>query len=145
MSSRQSDFKKSFQISIQSILTAASKEDVHGAFSMRSNAEKESLYRLFIQVSKAMHENIAEQFESKCQESQVFTAFDKIEHLVEEQTLDILHADESNIKDIKEKLSTIKMDEIQYLQSLLQKVEEQNRSMENQIQSLKKNQDQTML
>ncbi|KAL0928161.1 hypothetical protein M5K25_000029 [Dendrobium thyrsiflorum] len=143
MGSRQADFKKSFQVSVQSILTAASKEDVHGAFSMHSNAEKEGLYRFFIQVSKNLHENIAERFESICQERQVFTAFDKIEHLVEEQTLDPLHADESNIKDIKERVSTIKMDEIQYLQSLLQKVEEQNSSMENQIQLLKKNQNQT--
>ncbi|KAH0470311.1 hypothetical protein IEQ34_000034 [Dendrobium chrysotoxum] len=54
MGSRQSDFKKSFQISIQSILTAASKEDVDGAFLMHSNAEKESLYRLFIQVNNLL-------------------------------------------------------------------------------------------
>ncbi|XP_020582675.1 uncharacterized protein LOC110026168 [Phalaenopsis equestris] len=92
MGSRQLDFIKSFQISIQSILTAVSKEDMYAEFSMFSKAEKESLYHLLVQVSKALHQNIAELFESKCQESQVLTAFDKIEHLLEEQTLDRANA-----------------------------------------------------
>ncbi|KAK8962860.1 hypothetical protein KSP40_PGU008646 [Platanthera guangdongensis] len=43
------------------------------------------------------------------------------------------------IKDVKEKVFTLKMDEIQYLKSLLQQVEEQNSDMESQIQSLKQN------
>ncbi|KAK8936903.1 hypothetical protein KSP39_PZI012472 [Platanthera zijinensis] len=139
MGSRHLDFKKSFQISIQPLLTAVSKEDLHGEFAICTNIEKENLYRLFIQVTKLLHENIAEQFESRCQETQVSSTFDKVELLVEEQTLDTLPADDACIKDVKEKLSTLKMDEIQYLKSLLQQVEEQNSGMESQIQSLKQN------
>ncbi|PKA47800.1 hypothetical protein AXF42_Ash020203 [Apostasia shenzhenica] len=140
MSSQFIDLKKSFRISIQSLLTALSKEDVHGAFSMHTNAEKECLHRLLILVIKALHKNLEEKFEFECQERQVWAIFDKLERLVEEQKLDTLHADETFIRDLKEKVSTVKMDEIQNLKSLLQKVEEQNTSMEAQIQSLKETQ-----
>ncbi|KAG0457567.1 hypothetical protein HPP92_022724 [Vanilla planifolia] len=141
MSSRQLDFKKSFQISIQSVLAAFSKEDVHGAFPKCTNSEKESLYHLLIQVTRTLHENLEEQFESTCRESQVLAAFDKIEQLVEEQKLDILYANETKVLDAKDKLLKVKMDELQHLKSLLQKVEEQNSSMETKIQSLERRQD----
>lgn len=139
MSSRYLNLKKSFHLGIRSLLTAFSKEDVHNAFSTFSEAERERLFRIFVQVIKSLHGNIEEEFEATCQETQVGTILDKIEQLVEEQYLDVLSKDKSreNITDVKEKISRAKQDEIQYLTGLLEKTEEENNVMRKQIESLK--------
>ncbi|XP_073106489.1 uncharacterized protein [Elaeis guineensis] len=119
MSSRHLNLKKSFKLGIRSLLTAFSKEDVHKAFSTFTDAERDSLYCIFIQVIKSLHENIEEEFESICHETEVGTALNMVEHLVEEHNLDILSSDKTNIEDIREKITKAKKDEIQHLTSLL--------------------------
>ncbi|KAJ6809455.1 uncharacterized protein M6B38_160790 [Iris pallida] len=98
---RYLNLKKSFHLGARSLLTAFSKEDVDKAFSTFSDAERERLYRMFVQVVKSLHENIEEEFESICQETQVEVVLDKIEQIVEEQSLDILPKDKDNIGDVK--------------------------------------------
>ncbi|XP_010243126.1 PREDICTED: uncharacterized protein LOC104587279 isoform X3 [Nelumbo nucifera] len=90
---RHLNLKKSFKLGIRSLLTACSKEDFSKAFSMFNNAEQEGLHRLFLQVITSMHENIEEQFESICRETEVGTILDIVEQFVEEQTLDTLSTD----------------------------------------------------
>ncbi|XP_010942714.1 uncharacterized protein [Elaeis guineensis] len=127
MSSRHLNLKKSFKLGIRSLLTAFSKEDVHKAFSTFTDAERDSLYCIFIQ----------EEFESICHETEVGTALNMVEHLVEEHNLDILSSDKTNIEDIREKITKAKKDEIQHLTSLLLWAEEQNDNMKARIKSLK--------
>ncbi|XP_008776753.2 uncharacterized protein LOC103696811 [Phoenix dactylifera] len=137
MSSRDLNLKKSFKLGIRSLLTAFSKEDVHKAFSTFTDAERDSLYRMCIQVIKSLHENIEEEFESICHETEVGTTLDMVEQLAEEHHLDILSSDKTNIEDIGEKITKAKKDEIQHLTSLLQRAEEQNDNMKARIKSLK--------
>ncbi|XP_010243125.1 PREDICTED: uncharacterized protein LOC104587279 isoform X2 [Nelumbo nucifera] len=116
---RHLNLKKSFKLGIRSLLTACSKEDFSKAFSMFNNAEQEGLHRLFLQVITSMHENIEEQFESICRETEVGTILDIVEQFVEEQTLDTLSTDKTNIDVVEQELSRAKKDEIQYLTSML--------------------------
>ncbi|ONK55579.1 uncharacterized protein A4U43_UnF1440 [Asparagus officinalis] len=139
-SSRYSNLKKSFHLGARSLLTAFSKEDVDKVFSTFTEAERERLYRMIIQVIKSLHENIEDEFESICQETQVGAVLDKIEQLIEEQNLDILSTDRKNIDDVKEKISRAKLDEVKYLTNLLEKAEEQNNIMSARIRSLKERQ-----
>ncbi|THU62371.1 hypothetical protein C4D60_Mb01t04430 [Musa balbisiana] len=141
MSSRHSNLKKSFKLGIRSLLTAFSKEDVEKAFPAITNSERESLYLMFVQVLKSLHENIEEEFESICQETEVGKTLDIIEQLVEEHTLDVLAADKTDIGGITEKILKAKKDEIQCLTSLLQKVDDYNSVMKARIESLKTSQD----
>ncbi|CAL9049209.1 uncharacterized protein LOC135608349 [Musa acuminata AAA Group] len=141
MSSRHSNLKKSFKLGIRSLLTAFSKEDVEKAFPTITNSERESLYLMFVQVLKSLHENIEEEFESICQETEVGKTLDMIEQLVEEHNLDVLAADKTDIGGITEKILKAKKDEIQDLTSLLQKVDDYNNVMKARIESLKTSQD----
>ncbi|CAD5183412.1 uncharacterized protein LOC135633029 [Musa acuminata AAA Group] len=141
MSSRHSNLKKSFKLGIRSLLTAFSKEDVEKAFPTITNSERESLYLMFVQVLKSLHENIEEEFESICQETEVGKTLDIIEQLVEEHNLDVLAADKTDIGGITEKILKAKKDEIQDLTSLLQKVDDYNNVMKARIESLKTSQD----
>ncbi|XP_020249716.1 uncharacterized protein LOC109827160 isoform X2 [Asparagus officinalis] len=118
-SSRYSNLKKSFHLGARSLLTAFSKEDVDKVFSTFTEAERERLYRMIIQVGAVL---------------------DKIEQLIEEQNLDILSTDRKNIDDVKEKISRAKLDEVKYLTNLLEKAEEQNNIMSARIRSLKERQ-----
>ncbi|CAL9174591.1 unnamed protein product [Musa hybrid cultivar] len=141
MSSRHSNLKKSFKLGIRSLLTAFSKEDVEKAFPTITNSERESLYLMFVQVIKSLHENIEEEFESICQETEVGKTLDIIEQLVEEHNLDVLAADKTDIGGITEKILKAKKDEIQDLTSLLQKVDDYNNVLKARIESLKTSQD----
>ncbi|URD75397.1 hypothetical protein MUK42_24851 [Musa troglodytarum] len=141
MSSRHSNLKKSFKLGIRSLLTTFSKEDVEKAFPTITNSERESLYLMFLQVIKSLHENIEEEFESICQETEVGKTLDIIEQLVEEHNLDVLAADKTDIGGIREKILKAKKDEIQYLTSLLQKVDDHNNVMKARIELLKTSQD----
>lgn len=137
MGSRHANLNKSFQIAVRSLLTSLSKEDVRKAFSTFTNAERESLYRMFVQVIKSMHESIEEEFESISQETKVGSTLDMIEQLVEEQSLDFISADKTNIGDAKERASRAKMDEIQHLTNLLEKAEEQKNTLKAHREHLK--------
>ncbi|XVE99981.1 hypothetical protein REPUB_Repub03eG0246800 [Reevesia pubescens] len=76
-------------------------------------------------------------FESLCLEMQVGTALDTVEQLVEEQSLDPLFSDKTNVMDAVHNLSTGKKAEIQYLRGLLERAEEHNRVVQAQVDLLK--------
>ncbi|ESQ55440.1 hypothetical protein EUTSA_v10026808mg, partial [Eutrema salsugineum] len=78
------------------------------------------------------------EFDAQCHEHQVGPILDKVEQLVEEQSLDPLFTDKTNVMDIANELTTAKKSEIQKLTALLQMAEEQNRQMEARISLLRK-------
>ncbi|KAJ0043390.1 hypothetical protein Pint_19464 [Pistacia integerrima] len=93
--SRQSDLNKSFKLAIRSLLTTCSKEEFSKAFNNFTASEQDSLHRLFIQfqVITSLHENIEDEFQSLCLETQVGNTLDTVEQLVEEKGLDPLSSD----------------------------------------------------
>ncbi|KAL1224724.1 hypothetical protein V5N11_027886 [Cardamine amara subsp. amara] len=135
---RQSDLKKSFKSALRSLLTACSKHDFYDIFSKFSKAEQELLYRLYTQVVVNLHQTLEDEFDAQCHETQVGPILDTVEQLVEEQSLDPLFSDKTNVMDIANDLTTAKKSEIQKLSSLLQRAEEQNRQMEARIDLLRK-------
>ncbi|CAA7054892.1 unnamed protein product [Microthlaspi erraticum] len=143
---RQSDLRKSFKSAVRSLLSACSKQDFLDIFSKFSGAEQKLLYRLYTQVIVNLHQTIEltfspllqDDFDAQCQEFQVGTILDKVEQLVEEQSLDPLFSDKTNVMDIASDLTTAKKSEIQKLSGLLQTAEEQNRQMEARISLLRR-------
>ncbi|KAJ4952585.1 hypothetical protein NE237_029417 [Protea cynaroides] len=135
---RQMNLKKSFKLGIRSLLTTCSKEEFSKAFSTFNRVEQDGLHRLFMQVITSLHENIEEEFESICLETQVGTTLDTVEQLVEEQSLDTLFSDKTNVGEVKQELSKAKKDEIQYLMKMLDGAVEQNHLMRVCVESLKK-------
>ncbi|XP_058088123.1 uncharacterized protein LOC131235045 [Magnolia sinica] len=138
---RHSNLKKSFKRGILSLLTACSKEEFNKAFSTFNSAEQEGLHRLFIQVITSLHDNIEEEFDSICLETQVGNTLDTVEQLVEEQSLDILSADKTNLGDLKEEVTRAKKNEIHQSTSMLEKAVEQNHLVRARVESLKDGQD----
>ncbi|EOA17520.1 hypothetical protein CARUB_v10005853mg [Capsella rubella] len=134
---RQSDLKKSFKSAIRSLLTACSKQDFLEIFSRFSVAEQETLYRLYNQVVVSLHQTLEDEFDEHCHESQVGPILDTVEQLVEEQNLDPLFSDKTDVMAIANDLTTAKKNEIQKLTVLLQRAEEQNRQKEARIHLLK--------
>ncbi|KAJ6711148.1 POLYAMINE-MODULATED FACTOR 1 [Salix purpurea] len=136
-SRRQSDLNRSFKLAIRSLLTSCSKQELAKAFSNFSNAEQESLHRLFIQVITSLHKMVEDEFESLCLETQVGTALETVEQLVEEKNLDPLFSEKSNIMDAVQNLSMAKRNEIHYLMGMLEKAEEQNRCLQDRVELLR--------
>ncbi|KAK2989927.1 hypothetical protein RJ640_013851 [Escallonia rubra] len=112
--------------------------DFFEAFPTFTNSEQERLYRLFLQVITSLRENAQDEFESTCIETQVGSTLDTVEQLVEEQNLDPLFPNKTNIRDTAHSLSAAKKDEIQYLTSILKKAEEQKNINKARIELLKK-------
>ncbi|XP_042483225.1 uncharacterized protein LOC122063586 [Macadamia integrifolia] len=135
---RQINLMKSFKLGIRSLLTTCSKEEFFKAFSTFNRVEQEGLHRLFIQVVTSLHENIEEEFELLCLETQAGATLDTVEQLVEEQSLDTLFAHKTNVGEVKQELSKAKKDEIQYLMKMVDSVVEQNHLMRARVESLKK-------
>ncbi|XP_057468575.1 uncharacterized protein LOC130757759 isoform X2 [Actinidia eriantha] len=125
--SRQSNLKMSFKMGSRSLLTTCSKEEFSKAFATFTNAEQEALHRLFIQVITSLHEDI-----------EAGTILDTVEQIVEEQNLDPLHSDKTDVGDAWRNLSTVKKNEIQHLMGILQMAEEQKRVMRARVDQLKK-------
>ncbi|KAG8645494.1 hypothetical protein MANES_10G067900v8 [Manihot esculenta] len=125
--SRYSDFTKSFKLAIRSLLTSCSKEEFIKAFSNFSSAEQESLHRLFVQVITSLHKMI-----------EVGTTLDTVDQLVEEQSLDPLFSNKTNVMDVACNLSIAKKNEIQCLTSILERAEEQNSLIQARLEQLKK-------
>ncbi|KAJ9185030.1 hypothetical protein P3X46_004707 [Hevea brasiliensis] len=136
--SRYSDFTKSFKLAIRSLLTSCSKEEFVIAFSNFSSAEQESLHRLFIQVITSLHKMIEDEFESLSLETQVGTTLYTVDQLVEEQYLDPLFLNKTNVMDVACNLSRAKKNEIQFLMGMLEKAEEQNSLIRARLEQLKK-------
>uniref|UniRef100_I1JCE6 Uncharacterized protein n=1 Tax=Glycine max TaxID=3847 RepID=I1JCE6_SOYBN len=124
--SRFSNLNKSFKYSLRSLLTSCSKEEFYKAFSSFSNIEKELLHRLFLQVITSLHENL-----------EAGATLDAVEKIVEEQDLDVLFSDRSNIMDVAENLSMAKKNEIQHLKHMVQLGEEHNQMLRTRLQLLK--------
>lgn len=136
------NLKKSFRQAVRSLLTAFPFEDFPKAFPRFTGAEQECLYHLYIQVITSLHENMQDEFHSLCDETQVGTILDTVEHLVEQQSLDPLSSDKTNVGHLKHDLLAIKQNEIHLLESLLQKVEDQKHSTKARIKLLRnKNED----
>ncbi|CAB78937.1 putative protein [Arabidopsis thaliana] len=113
--SRRTHLKKSFKSTLRHLLTACSK-----------------------QVVVNLHQTIEEEFDEQCHETQVGPILDTVEELVEEQSLDPLFSDKTDVMAIAYDLTTSKKNEIQKLTVLLQRAEEQNRQKEARISMLKK-------
>ncbi|KAJ8774132.1 hypothetical protein K2173_009563 [Erythroxylum novogranatense] len=158
---RQVDLVKSFKLAVRSLLTCCSAQDFSDAFSSFSGIEQQRLRRLFIQafhsvllmflcfpfsqfppnilqVITSLHPLIEEEFESLCLETQVGTALDRVEQLVEEQSLDPLSSEKTNVSVVARDLWTTKENEIRQLQGILERAEEQNCLIRSQIELLKK-------
>ncbi|XP_017215131.1 uncharacterized protein LOC108193095 [Daucus carota subsp. sativus] len=138
-SSRKSNLKKSFKLALRSLLTTPSlqPQEFSKAFPKFSSAEQERLHRLFIQVISSLHGNIEDDFESLCDETQVGTILDMVDQVVEEQSLDPLYPDKTNVGDVGRSLSEVKKNEIQHMTYLLEKAEEEKRKIGARIDHLK--------
>ncbi|XP_062146024.1 uncharacterized protein LOC133854019 [Alnus glutinosa] len=137
MGTRHSDLKKSFKLAVRSLLTACSNHEFCKAFPSFTSAEQQHLHRLFIQVITSLHENIEDEFESLCLETQVGATLDSVEQLVEEQGLDPLFLNKTNVMDVAQNLSTAKKNEIQFLTSMLDMAEEQNSLIRTRVEHLR--------
>ncbi|XP_020210232.1 uncharacterized protein LOC109795203 [Cajanus cajan] len=135
--SRFSNLNKSFKYSLRSLLTSCSKEEFFKAFSSFSNNEKELLHRLFLQVITSLHQNIEDGFETVCLQTQAGATLDAVEEIVEEQDMDVLFSDRSNIMDVAENLSMEKKNEIQHLMNMIQMGEEHNQMLRTRLQQLR--------
>ncbi|CAM8885283.1 unnamed protein product [Rhodiola kirilowii] len=127
---RKTNFKRSFKLSVHSLLTSCSKEQFSAAFSGFSTTEQTQLHRLFIK----------DEFESFCLETQVDDSLDAVEHLIEESNMDPLFSNQSNLGQIGEDLLVKKKNEIQYLKNLLEKAEEQRNIIKARVEQLKEQQ-----
>ncbi|KAI3910465.1 hypothetical protein MKX01_034859 [Papaver californicum] len=134
---RELKLKKAFKLIARTLLTACSREEFLEALSAFRRAKQDVLYQLFIHVIAELHENIEEDFESICTETQVAATFDKVEQLEEEQKLGSLAQNKTNLLDVKQELLRAKKAEICYLTSALEKAVEQNLQMKTHIESLK--------
>ncbi|XP_010449369.1 PREDICTED: uncharacterized protein LOC104731636 isoform X3 [Camelina sativa] len=113
---RQTSVKNLFKSALRCLLTACSRQDFFDILSKFSGGEQERLYRLYTQVGPIL---------------------DTVEQLIEEQHLDPLFSDETDVMAIANDLTTVKKNEIQRLTALLQRAEEQNRQKEARISLLK--------
>ncbi|XP_009132710.1 uncharacterized protein LOC103857288 isoform X1 [Brassica rapa] len=134
---RQSDLKQSFRKAVRYLLTACSREDFLEIFSKFDVAEQNRLYWLTTQVIVNLHQSLEGAFDAQCQAFQVGPILDKVEQMVEEQSLDPLCSDKSNVMDLANDLTTAKKSEIQRLTALIQRAEEHNRQMEARIRLLR--------
>ncbi|KAJ4845833.1 hypothetical protein Tsubulata_015049 [Turnera subulata] len=136
--SRQWDLRESFNLAIRSLLTSCSNQEFTKAFSRFSKAEQASLHRLFIQVITSLHKMVEEEFESLCLETQVGTALDVVEQLVEEESLDALASQKTNVMDAARNVSMAKENEIAFLAQMLERAEKQNQLFRDRMELLKK-------
>ncbi|XP_076947234.1 uncharacterized protein LOC143619101 [Bidens hawaiensis] len=137
-SSGENNLKRSFKLGLHAILTTCSKEEFCKAFPRFNQAEKELLHRLYIQVIVSVHQNIEDEFEALCEETKVGDILGRVEELVEEQTLDPLYPEKTNLNDVAHVLSTLKKNEIQSLTTLLHESEAQNQSLGRRVELLRK-------
>ncbi|KAK1439491.1 hypothetical protein QVD17_05310 [Tagetes erecta] len=135
---RQSELKRSFNLALHALLTTCSKEEFCKAFPRFTQAEKERLHQLYIKVIVSLHENIEDEFEALCEDTKVGDILGTIEELVEEQTLDPLYPDKTNLNDVAQVLLTLKKNEIQNLTTMLEKSEAQNKVLRSRVELLQK-------
>ncbi|KAG2680061.1 hypothetical protein I3843_11G080600 [Carya illinoinensis] len=113
---RHSDLKKSFKLALRSLLTACSNQEFCNAFPRFTAAEQQPLHRLFIQVGATL---------------------DSVEQLVEEQSLDSLFLNKTNVMDVAGNLSIEKKNEIQLLTGMLDMAEKRNSLIRARVEHLR--------
>ncbi|KAL2517320.1 embryo defective [Abeliophyllum distichum] len=128
--SRQLNLKKSFKRALHSLLTACPKE----FYCSRARTPPPAVH----QVINSLHEDIEEEFESICLETQAGTVLDSVEELVEEHSLDPLLSEKSNVGATAQNLSEAKKNELHYLMGMLQKAEEHKRDIGARLELLKR-------
>ncbi|CAN6448919.1 unnamed protein product [Victoria cruziana] len=131
------NLRKSFKLAIHPLLTACSREGFDSVFSVLDESERQTLHKLLMKVIASLHESVQEEFESICHETKVHTAFELVEQLVEEQSLDTLHAEKTNLVQVREQLMKTKLDEIHCLRTMLAKAGERNCLLRSRLESLK--------
>ncbi|KMT03807.1 hypothetical protein BVRB_8g189510 [Beta vulgaris subsp. vulgaris] len=136
--SKHSNLNKSFGQCLRFLLTAFPFEDFSKAFPRFTGAEQQRLYQLYVQVITSLHENLQDEFESICHETQVGTILDTVEHFVEQQSLDPLCSQKTNLAQLKHDLLASKKNEVRSLEEILDKVEDQKHSIKARIKVLKK-------
>ncbi|KAF5817160.1 putative nuclear MIS12/MIND complex subunit PMF1/Nnf1 protein [Helianthus annuus] len=134
----ESDLKRSFKLGLHGLLTTCSKEEFCKAFPGFTIAEKERLHHLYIQVIVSLHKNIEDEFEALCEETKVDDILGSVEELVEEQTLDPLYLDKTNLNTVAQALSTLKKNEIRNLTTMLEKSEAHNNLLRSRVELLQK-------
>ncbi|KAM3289378.1 putative protein isoform X1 [Capsicum chacoense] len=135
---RYTNLKYAFDLGIHSLLTSCSKEAFCKAFPNFAPVQVDRLHRLFIQVLTSLHEDIQDEFESLCVETRAGPTLNMVEQLVEEQNLDPLFPEKSNVEEVTHYLSEAKQNEISYLTTMLETAEEQKRAITSRLEVLKK-------
>ncbi|GLJ48759.1 hypothetical protein SUGI_1028330 [Cryptomeria japonica] len=138
---RVSRLRQSYTFATHSLLKACSKEEFLKIVSSFKQSYQETLYQLYLKIIASMHENIQDEFESICQETQVMAALGTIEQLIENKKFDVLHEDNTSVNDVKQEIAKRKLCEIHYLKNMLEKVQEQNEKDEKYLEVLRKSVD----
>ncbi|XP_030540271.1 uncharacterized protein LOC115748042 isoform X2 [Rhodamnia argentea] len=141
--SARSKVDKSFKRALLPLLSTGSMEEIRKAFPSFSSNDQEHLQQLFIKVITSLHGHIEDVFQSLCDEMKVGTVLDTVEQLVEEQSLDLLKSDKTNVLDIARDLSISKQNEIQHLREVLEKAEEHNLRICARLELIKKGKQQS--
>ncbi|KAF3332715.1 hypothetical protein FCM35_KLT02292 [Carex littledalei] len=100
--------------------------------------------RLLVACSREVESlpyNLERALDEICDVTKVGSILSKVEHIIEEQSLDVLSKDSSYTGDLQEKIITVKKDEIASLKNLLEKAKKSNNEMRSRLDELKKNQD----
>ncbi|RZC69524.1 hypothetical protein C5167_032637 [Papaver somniferum] len=141
---RELKLKKAFKMIARTLLTACSREviaELHENIEVTTDAGVNGIVAFITpasaQITPLVVMALLEDFESICAETQVAATFDKVEQLEEEQKLDTLAQDKTNLLDVKQELSRAKKAEISYLTSALEKAVAQNLQMKTHIESLR--------
>ncbi|XP_057841746.2 uncharacterized protein LOC131051307 isoform X2 [Cryptomeria japonica] len=135
---RVSRLRQSYTFATHSLLKACSKEDFLKIVSSFKQSYQETLYQLYLKIIASVHENIQDEFESFCQETQVMAALGTIEQLIENKKFDVLREDNTSVNDVKQEIAKRKLSEIHYLENMLEKVQEQNEKDEKNLEVLRK-------
>ncbi|XP_057841744.2 uncharacterized protein LOC131051307 isoform X1 [Cryptomeria japonica] len=147
---RVSRLRQSYTFATHSLLKACSKEDFLKIVSSFKQSYQETLYQLYLKIIASVHENIQDEFESFCQETQVMAALGTIEQLIENKKFDVLREDKrvdqlsvaveysTSVNDVKQEIAKRKLSEIHYLENMLEKVQEQNEKDEKNLEVLRK-------
>ncbi|XP_078160894.1 embryo defective 3006 [Carex rostrata] len=140
ISARHQILKKLFKSEgVRRLLVPSSREDFNKAFEGFTEAEKDTLYHLFQNiVVESLPYNIERALDKICDVAKVGSILSKVEHIIEEQSLDVLYP---YTGDLQEKIITVKKDEIATLKNLLEKVKKSNNEMRSRLDELKKNKD----
>ncbi|KAJ3686006.1 hypothetical protein LUZ61_015170 [Rhynchospora tenuis] len=127
---------------VRRLVTACSREDFNKAFEGFTEAQKDGLYQLFQNiVVQSLSYNLERALDKICEGTKVGSILSKVEHIIEEQFLDVLSKDSSYIGDLQEKIITVKKDEIAHMKNIIEKVEKSNNQMSSHLDILKKNRD----